>query len=181
MGKRKNLTDERLIIWRNGRAYGDFRSYEDVGGGREALSEPGKTWGHRGPRDRERSVDARLKELKAKRKGRVGVPQQKSTTLPELTKHHLIMKATANLSDSHLADLQSRLRSAIKFFGSKRDPRTITPDDVRAWGEALSADGTRKPDTVRHYLNALSGGGGAGGGGAGARQTGRSGVMSCWA
>ena len=33
------------IIGRNGRACGDFRSYVDVGGGREALAPPGTTWG----------------------------------------------------------------------------------------------------------------------------------------
>ncbi len=33
------------IFWRNGRAYGDFRDYKDVGGGREALAIPGSTWG----------------------------------------------------------------------------------------------------------------------------------------
>ena len=33
------------IFWRNGRAYGDFRDYADVGGGREALAIPDSTWG----------------------------------------------------------------------------------------------------------------------------------------
>ena len=54
-------------------------------------------------------------------------------------------------------DLEHRLRTALKYFGEHRDPRTIKPDHVRAWGEYLSKDGARKPGTVRHYLNALSG------------------------
>lgn len=45
MAKRSKATDERLIVGRNGRAYGDLRAYEVVGGGREALAPPGKSWG----------------------------------------------------------------------------------------------------------------------------------------
>ena len=38
MERRKKKTDERLIVWRNGRAYGGFRSYSDEGGIRKALA-----------------------------------------------------------------------------------------------------------------------------------------------
>jgi integrase len=54
-------------------------------------------------------------------------------------------------------DLEARLRAAIEFFGAGRDPSTIVPADVRAWGQELARSGQRKPGTVRHYLNALSG------------------------
>ena len=43
MAKKKRIGSH--IFWRNGRAYGDFRDYADVGGGREALAIPGSTWG----------------------------------------------------------------------------------------------------------------------------------------
>ena len=153
----KKATDERLITWRNGRAYGDFRSYEDVGGGREALAPPGKSWGTKDPQIASVLYDARLAELKEKRKGLVGVPSQKSTTLDRLIQRHLVLKEQADLSTSHLNDLQGRLDTAMEFFGPKRDPRTIEPDEVRQWADHLAKDGTRNPGTVRHYLNALSG------------------------
>ena len=41
--KKKNIGPH--LFWRNGRAYGDFREYGDVGGDREALAEEGSTWG----------------------------------------------------------------------------------------------------------------------------------------
>ena len=157
MAKRKKKTDERLIIWRNGRAYGDFRSYEDVGGSREALAEPGKTWGTTDTDIANALYDVRLAALKEKRKGRAGVTKERHTTLDRLVQQHLIQKAKADLSTTHLNDLETRLAAAMDFFGTKRDPRTIEPSEVREWADHLGADGTRKPGTIRHYLNALSG------------------------
>jgi hypothetical protein len=157
------------IFWRTGnrttaehypgaRAYADLRAYADVGGGREALAEPDSTWGTADPETALSLFEARVAELKAKRQGRIGVPQQKTTRLGALVRHHLIMKAKAGrTSASHMFDLESRLRAAIEYFGRDRDPRSIVPDEVRSWSEALSGDGQRKPGTVRHYLNALSG------------------------
>jgi integrase len=146
------------IYWRNGRAYGDFREYPKEGGRREALIENGDGRATTHPEIARRLFDARLEELKAKRQGRAGAPQPKSTTLAELVRHHLLMKAKAGrTSESHLSDLEARLRAAMEHFGRGRDPSTIVPDDVRAWSEALAEGDRRKPGTVRHYLNALSG------------------------
>ncbi|MEX2530805.1 MAG: tyrosine-type recombinase/integrase [Gemmatimonadota bacterium] len=146
------------IYWRNGRAYADFREYRKEGGGREALSEPGETWGTTDPGRAHALFARRLEELKGKRQGRSGAPRQRSTTLAELVRHHLILKAKAGkTSESHLSDLESRLAAAIKHFGAHRDPGTIVADDVRGWSEDLAEGGRRKPGTVRHYLNALSG------------------------
>lgn len=157
MAKRKNETDERLIIWRKGRAYGDFRSYEDVGGNREALAEPGKTWGTTDAQIANVLYDARLAALKEKRRGRTGVTKQRHTTLDVLVQHHLIQKAKADLTLTHLNDLETRLAAALAFFGTKRDPRTIEPSEVSQWMDHLAEGGRRKPGTIRHYLNALSG------------------------
>ncbi|HET9947572.1 MAG TPA: tyrosine-type recombinase/integrase [Longimicrobiales bacterium] len=155
---RGRRTEGAHIYWRNGRAYGDFREYAKEGGRREALAEPGSSWGTTDSEIAQAIFNTRLEELKAKRRGRAGAPQQQSTTLAELVSRHLVMKAEAGLtSESHLADLEARLRAAIKFFGASRDPSTIVPADVRAWSQELARDGKRKPGTVRHYLNALSG------------------------
>lgn len=146
------------IFWRNGRAYADLRSYSDVGGGKEALAPAGSRWGTSDPEIAKVLFEARLTHLIAKQRGRVGAPEEKTTTLAELVRHHLLMKAKARrTSDSHMVDLEARLRAAIEFFGRDRDPRSIVPGDVRAWSEALAVGGKRKPGTVRHYLNALSG------------------------
>ena len=157
------------IVWRQGgemsttwsegaRAYGDFRAYEDVGGGRSALSEPGSGRGTTDPEIAEALFTARLLELQEKRRGRAGSTQRRTTTLAELVRDHLLKKHKAGKSShSHMLDLEHRLRVALEFFGDRRDPRTIEPADVGAWSEHLSDSGTRKPGTVRHYLNALSG------------------------
>ena len=97
----KKSNDGPRLFWRNGRAYADLRAYSDLGGGRDALAEPGKTWGTTDPDIALVLFEARLSELKAKRQGRVGVPQQKTTTLAKLAGHHLLMKAKAGrTSDS---------------------------------------------------------------------------------
>ena len=146
------------IFWRNDRAYADLRAYQDVGGKKEALAVPGSTWGTTDPDIALVLFEARLTNLRAKREGQAGVTQLKTTTLVELVRHHLLVKARAgNTSDQHMRDLETRLRVALEFFGQHRDPRTIEPAEVREWGMDLARDGTRKPGTVRHYLNALSG------------------------
>ena len=154
--KPKNLGSH--IYWRNGRAYADLRKYSDVGGDREALAPDGATWGTTDPKIADALFAARLSELEERRRGRAGAPQRRSTTLVELVRDHLVKKATAgDTSHSHMYDLEQRLGMAIEYFGQHRDPRSIEPKDVREWSEALAKDRTRKPGTVRHYLNALSG------------------------
>lgn len=156
--KRKTRREGPHIFWRRGRAYADLRAYADVGGGKVALAEPGGTWGTTDPDVAQVLFATRLAELEAKRKGRVGVPIQRTTTLAELVEYHLATKEKAGkTSDSHLADLATRLRVAIEYFGAERDPRTIEADEVREWSDKLADGGRRRPGTVRHYLMALQG------------------------
>ncbi|MEX2374319.1 MAG: site-specific integrase [Dehalococcoidia bacterium] len=147
------------IYWRNGRAYGDFRPYRDVGGGREALKEPGRAWATQDPEAAMILFTARLQELQDKRRGRIGLPVAlRVTRLDHLVRDHLEKKRRAGgTSESHLRDLEHRLRVAVAHFGPERDPRTMEADDVRKWAEVLAKGGRRNPGTVRHYLNALSG------------------------
>lgn len=156
MARKTKRPGDPRIFWRNGRAYGDFRAYEDVGGGREALAPPGKTWGTKDEDEAAVLFRERLQELQAKRAGRLGAARR-TTTLAELVRDHLIRKAKGGTSTSHLNDLEQRLGVALDHFGAQRDPRSIEPADVRAWSDDLAKDGTRNPGTVRHYLNALSG------------------------
>ena len=149
------------IFARNGRWYADFRAYADIGGDRSALSEPGAPPGSWGTTDKtvaEALFAAKLAELQGKRRGRAGVQQTRTTTLAVLVRDHLITKTKAGrTSRSHLNSLEHRLGAALDRFGNHRDPRSIEPADVRAWADTLAAGGDRKPGTVRHYLNALSG------------------------
>jgi integrase len=153
------LGNKVLGSWTDGaRAYGDFRAYSDVGGGREALPDNGGTWGTTDPEIAEIQFARRLTELQEKRRGRAGVAQEKTTSLGKLGSLHLVKKKEAGTtSDGHLSDLEHRLAVAVSFFGSDRDPRTITTEDVRAWDADLGKGGKRGPGTRRHYLNALSG------------------------
>jgi hypothetical protein len=146
------------IFWRNGRAYADLRAYKEVGGRKEALASRGSTWGTRDPDIALGLFEGRLAELQTRRKEHAGITKERTTTLVELVRHHLVRKVEAtNTSDQHMRDLETRLRAALDFFGQHRDPRTIEPDEIRGWSEDLSKSGTRKPGTIRHYLNALSG------------------------
>ncbi len=105
------------IFWRNGRAYGDFRDYADVGGGREALAIPDSTWGTTDEVTAKTLFDNRLDELLAKRRTHAGVHEEEedSITLVELVKDHLLKKSKARrTSDSHMMDLEHRLRTALE-------------------------------------------------------------------
>lgn len=80
------------------------------------------------------------------------------TDLATLAWDHLEKKAKAGrTSASHLADLEHRLGVAVAWFGAETDPGSIVPDAVRGWADALAEGVRRRPGTVRHYLNALSG------------------------
>ncbi len=94
--------------------------------------------------------EARLAALRAKREGQAGLSPQESTTLVELVSHHLIMRARAGrTSDQHMRELETRLGTALKFFGRDRDPRTIEPSEVRAWSVDLAKDGTSQKCSAR--------------------------------
>ena len=144
---------------RDERWYGDFREYEDVGSRREALAESGSTWGTKDEEIAKVLFVKRLNELQDEKRSRAGVTQKdKSTTLAKLVLHHLLKKnAAGKTSHSHMRNLEQRLDAAIAYFGEGRDPRTIKAEHVGDWAEKLAKGGTRKPGTVRHYLNALGG------------------------
>jgi integrase len=153
------------IYERNGRFYGDFRAYSDVGGSREALSPPGEKWGTDDPDIAQTYFAARLETLRAERQKRAGVTPKETRRagLKLLAAEHLRRKkAAGQTTDSHMVDLEQRLGVAVEFFGAERDPRTIEPSDVRAWVAKLQATpngrgGKLAPVTIRNYLFALSG------------------------
>jgi integrase len=75
---------------------------------------------------------------------------------------HLVAKAKAGkVTERWLASTELHLRRAVVHFGGKRDLRSISVADVRAWVVALQDTETNRGHTmdggtVRHHLNALS-------------------------
>lgn len=151
------------IYWRNGRAYGDFRDYADVGGGQEALKTPGT---NRATTDRaiaEAVLTARLGDLQRLRRDRALVGEAvKGAGLAELAKRHLILKAeTGKQSEHWLRSAELYLRRACEFFGARRRLDSIGVADLHRWIAHLEAlpsrkGGTQSPGTIRHHLNSLS-------------------------
>lgn len=144
---RKDRTPADRIYERNGRWYIDVR---DLGAGREPLRAPGAELATTDRAEAEALALARVQVVARMARTGDGIPR----TLEAYAAHYLDAKAKARkVSRRHLADLETRLQSAVDTFGASRELATIRPRDVRRWIEGLpSANlGTR-----RHYLNALS-------------------------
>ena len=152
------------VFWRERggarRAYGDFRDYADVGGGREALIVPGEKVATADPDAAERVAGARLKELDAKRRVRALQDEDERyapTTLASVAREHLIKKKqTGKFSDRYLGNVEHQLERARDYFGADRDLATVRVRDVTAWLAHLADTHHLAGGTLRHHLNALS-------------------------
>ena len=154
------------IYWRERggarRAYGDFRDYADVGGGREALVAQGENLATTDATTAQVLVARRLEHLDGIRRGRAIHGIAKQTTLAAFCREHLIAKAKAGrVTEGWVAADEHFLGRAVEHFGADRELSTITAADVRAWAEQLQTipngrGGTMSGGTVRHHLNALS-------------------------
>lgn len=155
------------VYWRTQggerRAYGDFRDFADVGGGREALMPPGAVVATVDPDLAAELATRRLRELERRRKDRTLLGSDKSATLQAFAAHHLLKKAKGGqVTHRWLLQAEQKLEAAVEYFGPERDLRSIRVEHVQAWTEVLlhtpGGRGGRplSPGTVRHYLNALS-------------------------
>lgn len=166
------------IYWRNGRAYGDFREYSDVGGGRESLKPEGRSRATKDADEALRLYTARLEALKAarahaeqvarlKRDGKYDdvvqiIEPDEGATLQAFAARHLKRKAVDKEATRRwLLEVERHLRAAVEFFGADRSLRTIEPGDVDGWVDHLRSLPGRKgatvqDPTVRKYLNSLS-------------------------
>lgn len=154
------------VYWRNQgtnrRAYGDFRDFYDVGGGREALVPRGARLATSDPVVAQSLAAQRLAELQERRRNKTLLGVERQASLAEFASHHLVQKKRAGrVTDRHLSDSEQRLRRAVEFFGNSRDLCSISVQDVQRWVDHLSQrSGVRgkaaSGGTVRHYLNALS-------------------------
>ncbi len=154
------------IYWRERggerRAYGDFRDYRDVGGGREALIPPGEPQATSDSVVAEKLIADRLKELQERRRNRSLLGVERQANLAAYAEHHLIEKArSGNFRDDWLTQTQYHLEAAGEFFGAHRELATIRTPDVQRYLAYLRTlpngrGGTVSAGTVRHYLNSLS-------------------------
>ena len=154
------------IYWRERggarRAYGDFRDYADVGGGRETLVAQGEKLATTDATTAQVLVARRLEQLDGLRRGRAIHGIAKQTTLVAFSREHLIAKAKAGrVTEGWVAADEHFLGRAVEHFGADRELSTITAADLRMWAERLQAvpngrGGTMSGGTVRHHLNALS-------------------------
>jgi len=144
------------------RAYGDFRSYADVGGGREALVPPGSSRATTNPELAEELAAKRFEELRRLRKRREQLGLTELPTLAQYAAHHLRQKARAGrVTREHMKDLEHRLRVAVEFLGEDRTLASMTVRDIDRYGAWLAEQPNRRggclsPGTQRHYLNAIS-------------------------
>jgi len=144
------------------RAYGDFRDFADVGGGREALKLPSSENATTDPDIAAQLAADRVKELEGRRRNKVLLGVEREATLKAFAAHHLVAKAKAGRTSRRWLEATERLlREALDHFGEDRLLAAVRVEDVRAWAEQL---GSRKgrggdrlsPGTIRHRLNVLS-------------------------
>ena len=166
MARRK---PRKRIYWRNQgihlRAYGDFRDFGDVEGGREALIPEGATTATTDPVIAESLVADRLAELQEKRRNKTLLGIERQATLKGFTSHHLVQKRRAGrVGRQHLKALQQRLQVAVEFFGEKQDVALISVQDVQRWTNHLGSQPKRAPSrcpecraTARHRSVPLPG------------------------
>ncbi len=144
------------------RYYADFREFTDVGGRREALISRGASQATTDPVIAGALAAERLKELVARRQGRVLLGVDQVSSFAEFVAHHLVEKKRAErVTDAWIKRAEKKLASAIDFFGANRELTSISVRDVQAWVASLRARNGRRGQklsgqTARHYLNALS-------------------------
>src|SRR5258708_3124817 len=111
------------VYWRERggerRAYGDFRDFTDVGGGRGPLVPAGQNVGTRDRDVAAALLGERLKELEAGRHGRTFGGAARAATLSAFAAEHLMAKAKAGkVTDRWLASTELHLRRAVARFGA---------------------------------------------------------------
>lgn len=144
------------------RAYGDFRDFEEWGGGIEALVPPDGRQAATDPAVAEKLAGDRLEELREAKRDGILYGVRRDARLKAFAAHHLEAKARAgNVTESTLTNDERYLRTAVEFFGADRRLVSIGTRDVQDYVAHLRElpngnGGTLADGTVRKYLNALS-------------------------
>ena len=143
------------IYWRDQggtrRAYGDFRDFADVGGGREALTATGEKMATADPQVAEKLAADRITALQKRRRTR-GIHGTDERGLYEFAAHHLAQKAkSGRVTPRWIGEMEQRLETAMRFFGvelRREGTRVELLSDV-----PLSSVGLRQ---VQQYANWLA-------------------------
>ena len=151
------------IYWRNGKAYGDFRDFADVGGRREALKTAGMRVPTTDPDVAAKLSTDRVADLETMRRNQ-GLFGQKIVErgLAEYAGHHLTEKArSGKVTEGHMAISEHYLRRAVEFFRGGRALSGIRTSDVQAFVAHLQTTGNGRggilsSGSIRKHLWALS-------------------------
>ncbi|HEY8376943.1 MAG TPA: tyrosine-type recombinase/integrase [Nannocystis sp.] len=130
------------------RYYADFRDFADVGGRQEALIPPGERRATDDPDIAAALAAKRLQELQAKRQNRALLGITKEATFGAYAAYHLVEKKKAGrVTDYWLAQQQSYLDRAIRFFTVYVALKAAHRDDQRALAEtrAVLAEAPDRP------------------------------------
>ena len=118
MSNRSKARKRDRLYWREGRAWGDFRDYADVGGRREALVAEGTKQATSDEDLARVLLGRRLEVLDGKRRGRVMHGERKEASLASVARLDLLAKADSKKPTAeHLTELERRLRVALAFLG----------------------------------------------------------------
>jgi integrase len=155
------------VYWRERggarRAYGDFRDFADVGGGREALVASGARRATTDPDVAQSLAAQRVRELDGLRRGRALNSEAPRMTLADAAARHLIAKAESQrFTREWLAHQQAYLDRVLGILGGQTQLVRVTVERVRGLVAALRRlpnrrGGAMSDGNVRHHLSALSG------------------------
>ncbi|MCH7564324.1 MAG: hypothetical protein IH968_10930 [Gemmatimonadetes bacterium] len=135
------------VFWRDRgsqrRAYGDFRDYSDVGGGREALIPSGAKSATTDADLATELAAQRVRKLEEKRRNRSLLGVEGEAGLAWFAAHHLCEKAKAGkVTEGWLVDTEMHLQRAVDFFGADRDVASIKPKDCADWANTWARSRT---------------------------------------
>ena len=164
------MRGQATIYWRERggvkRAYADLRAYADVGGRQEALVAPNEKRATTDPAVAQELLARRIRELDAKRRGRVLHGEAPQVSLADCARDYLLAKAGEinpktgePVTEQWMEGEELRLRRAIAHFGQDRPLEAIVVGAAREFDAALRVQGRHWPalsgGTRRQHLNTL--------------------------
>ena len=147
---------------------GDFRSFSDVSGGREALKQPGAPWATTDALEAEQLAKRRIAELLAKRQARRDGRPLEDPLLVDYIETYLEWKATlpgrtasldrgaTKIATATLDRDRLCLANLAAFLGEETRLSAVTDAALSAYIRRRRADG-RAERTLLHELQAFSG------------------------
>ena len=111
------MAKKRRLYRKNGRFYGDFRSFSDVGGAQEALKPDGERYATKDIKVAKRLAKARIKELKRIREAGMDMGADLRRLGPFVDYHLEEEAKLEGATEESLSQTEHRLNAAIDHFG----------------------------------------------------------------